>query len=106
MDFGGYVYYREVQRFRQKLLWIMIIVVDVLLVTTFSYDFYQRIYLDGQRKPWCQSSVEEWQAIADRFPESRKAGGNVNRSDGKTRILMLAGCPCLFCFSFFPLRKA
>ncbi len=40
------VYYREVQRFRQKVMWLIIIAVDVLLVAFFSYQWYQRIVLN------------------------------------------------------------
>ncbi|CAJ1003976.1 DUF6141 family protein [Brevibacillus aydinogluensis] len=42
---GEKVYHREVQRFRQKVLWTIVIIVDVILLSAFSYDLYQRIVL-------------------------------------------------------------
>jgi hypothetical protein len=53
------VYYREVQRFRQKWLWAIVIAIDTLLVATFSYDFCQRIVL-GKTVSEPVSTAEAW----------------------------------------------
>ncbi|UYZ13769.1 hypothetical protein A6764_01935 [Brevibacillus sp. WF146] len=53
------VYYREVQRFRQIWLWVIVIAIDILMVSTFSYDFYQRIFL-GRTVDEPMSAAEAW----------------------------------------------
>ncbi len=47
------VYYREVQRFRQIWLWAIVIAIDILMVSTFSYDFYQRIFWEERLMSQC-----------------------------------------------------